>query len=242
MLPTELFDEVLNHLDPLDVSLFKMTSKAVNMAVPARQITDKDQWLQFQRLSEQSSRSRPLPGRPCCSCIRLRPLWRFEDRELDIVQHPRPICVPCRAAQGDYEIKWRIPYTEMGYSRPPVPKEIAAKLPSGAPGSPRADGTGTNGSPIMRTKATYSVMGTLVADSEAEDDTALNHASPTSFTPSNTSFHEPLLSRARRLVPAGPGGSTPPAAPSTGVAASSSSPAGGSIPPAAPSSAGRAHL
>ncbi|KAL9583223.1 MAG: hypothetical protein Q9212_002837, partial [Teloschistes hypoglaucus] len=28
MLPTELFDEVLNHLDPLDVALFKMTSKA----------------------------------------------------------------------------------------------------------------------------------------------------------------------------------------------------------------------
>lgn len=86
-----------------------------------------------------------------------------------------------------------------------VPKEIAAKLPSGAPGSPRADGTGTNGSPIMRTKAAYSVIGPLVADFEAEDDTALNHASPTSFTSSNnSSFHEHAFESSTTSTPADP--------------------------------------
>ncbi|KAL8729860.1 MAG: hypothetical protein Q9181_004848 [Wetmoreana brouardii] len=74
-----------------------------------------------------------------------------------------------------------------------ISKEIAAQLPPGAPGSPKANGLGTNGSPILRSKTRYPVAGSPLSDSDAEDDPALHQSSPTSVTSSNTttsSFHD----------------------------------------------------
>ncbi|KAL9576180.1 MAG: hypothetical protein Q9212_007318 [Teloschistes hypoglaucus] len=56
----------------------------------------------------------------------------------------------------------------------------------------------------MRTKAAYSVVGSPLADFDAEDDTALNYASPTSFTSSNTSFHEHAFESSTTSTPADP--------------------------------------
>lgn len=67
------------------------------------------------------------------------------------------------------------------------------KLPSGAPGSPKGNGTGTNGSPILRSKAKIPVWGGPHSDSDADDDPTFNQSSPNSVTSSTTtasSFHE----------------------------------------------------
>ncbi|KAL9601004.1 MAG: hypothetical protein Q9219_002826 [cf. Caloplaca sp. 3 TL-2023] len=67
------------------------------------------------------------------------------------------------------------------------------KLPSGAPGSPKQDGTGTNGCPILRSKTKISVWGNPCSDSDPDDDPTYHQSSPTSVTSSTTtasSFHE----------------------------------------------------
>ncbi|KAI4174470.1 MAG: hypothetical protein LQ343_002227 [Gyalolechia ehrenbergii] len=74
-----------------------------------------------------------------------------------------------------------------------VPKEYIMKIPSGAPGSPKDNGVGTNGSPILRSKAKIPVWGSPHSDSDADDDGSFHQSSPTSVTSSATtvsSFHE----------------------------------------------------
>lgn len=74
-----------------------------------------------------------------------------------------------------------------------VPKQYTMKLPSGAPGSPKENGIGTNGSPILRSRARIPVLGSP-CDSDGDDDTIFNQqSSPTSLTSSTTtasSFHD----------------------------------------------------
>lgn len=74
-----------------------------------------------------------------------------------------------------------------------VPKEYIMKIPSGAPGSPKANGVGTNGSPVLRSKAKIPVWGSPHSDSDADDDGTFHQASPTSVMSSTTtvsSYHE----------------------------------------------------
>ncbi|KAL8931721.1 MAG: hypothetical protein Q9211_006774 [Gyalolechia sp. 1 TL-2023] len=74
-----------------------------------------------------------------------------------------------------------------------VPKEYTMKIPSGAPGSPKENGIGTNGSPILRSKAKIPAWGSPHSDSDADDDGTFHQSSPTSVTSSTTtvsSFHE----------------------------------------------------
>ncbi|KAI4094147.1 MAG: hypothetical protein LQ344_002401 [Seirophora lacunosa] len=74
-----------------------------------------------------------------------------------------------------------------------VPKQFAMKLPSGAPGSPKQNGVGTNGSPVLRSRTKIPVWASP-SDSDADDDAIFHQqSSPTSVTSSNTtlsSFHE----------------------------------------------------
>ncbi|KAL8923310.1 MAG: hypothetical protein Q9208_004710 [Pyrenodesmia sp. 3 TL-2023] len=74
-----------------------------------------------------------------------------------------------------------------------VPEQYRMKLPPGSPGSPKENGSGTNGSPILRSKSKIPVLGSPY-DSDADDDaTSHQESSPTSVTSSTTtasSFHE----------------------------------------------------
>ncbi|KAL8708796.1 MAG: hypothetical protein Q9220_006357 [cf. Caloplaca sp. 1 TL-2023] len=74
-----------------------------------------------------------------------------------------------------------------------VPKEYTSRLPSGAPGSPKQNGVGTNGSPVLRSKQKIPVWGSPCSGSDAEDDLALHQSSPNSVASSTTttsSVHE----------------------------------------------------
>ncbi|KAK5005468.1 hypothetical protein LTR28_007685 [Elasticomyces elasticus] len=51
-----------------------------------------------------------------------------------------------------------------------VPKEFGDKLPEGAPGSPKRDGRGRNGSPVLRSKESVLAWGGLNDDSSDEED------------------------------------------------------------------------
>ncbi|KAF1988242.1 hypothetical protein K402DRAFT_31669 [Aulographum hederae CBS 113979] len=50
-----------------------------------------------------------------------------------------------------------------------IPKELSDKLPEGAPGSPRKEGKGRNGSPVMRSTQTVLVLGSAT-DTDDEDE------------------------------------------------------------------------
>ena len=72
-----------------------------------------------------------------------------------------------------------------------ISQETAAQLPPGSPGSPKADGTGTNGSPIWRSEQKY-----LVLDPDPDDGYSFHQSSPISATSSTTttsSSHEHLF-------------------------------------------------
>lgn len=99
----ELLLEVVDHLDPQDTALLRMTSTEVRQMLPNAAFDNKDQWVQFQRLSDQSSLLRPHPGRICNNCLELRPLWQYEDREHHVQQNPKPTCILCRRAGGEYD-------------------------------------------------------------------------------------------------------------------------------------------
>ena len=51
-----------------------------------------------------------------------------------------------------------------------LPEEISSKIPPGAPGSPKADGSGRNGSPILRFKESLQVYRDQQTDSDSEED------------------------------------------------------------------------
>ena len=61
-----------------------------------------------------------------------------------------------------------------------VPQKITSKLPLGAPGSPKADGMGRNGSPILRSKESVHACASQHSESDDEEP-SIQHSSPESF-------------------------------------------------------------
>ena len=92
-----------------------------------------------------------------------------------------------------------------------LPKDIASKLPPGAPGSPKADGSGRNGSPVLRFRESLQIYRDQTNDSDSEEDRGgpmrLNQqCSPESFA-SDTSgsfFHKHTLSYISTSSPTDP--------------------------------------
>ena len=92
-----------------------------------------------------------------------------------------------------------------------LPEEISRKIPPGAPGSPKADGSGRNGSPILRFKESLQIYRDQQNDSDSEEDRGgpirLNQqCSPDSFA-SDTSasfFHKHTLSYISTSSPTDP--------------------------------------
>lgn len=67
-----------------------------------------------------------------------------------------------------------------------IPDPIRSKLPTGATGSPKPDGTGKNGSPVLRSKEAVHACGNQHSDSSTDGDLSPHHASPESFTSDNS--------------------------------------------------------
>lgn len=62
-----------------------------------------------------------------------------------------------------------------------IPDDVRSKLPSGAPGSPRPDGSGRNGSPVLRSKEAVHACGSQHSDSGTDEELNLQQGSPESF-------------------------------------------------------------
>ena len=76
-----------------------------------------------------------------------------------------------------------------------LPEDTSKKLPAGAPGSPKADGMGMNGSPILRSRESLQIYGSQQSDSDTEDEepTAVQ-SSPESFaSDASSSYHKHTL-------------------------------------------------
>lgn len=88
-----------------------------------------------------------------------------------------------------------------------IPPSITSRLPAGAPGSPREDGVGRNGSPVLRTREAIYACGSQSSDSDSEDDTHYHKASSTSFDSSASipSCHTHTLSYITTSSPLEPG-------------------------------------
>lgn len=92
-----------------------------------------------------------------------------------------------------------------------LPEEISSKIPPGAPGSPKADGSGRNGSPILRFKESLQIYRDQQTDSDSDEDREgpirLNQqSSPESFA-SDTSasfYHKHTLSYISTSSPTDP--------------------------------------
>ena len=92
-----------------------------------------------------------------------------------------------------------------------LPEEISSKLPPGAPGSPKPDGSGLNGSPILRFREALQIYRDQQIDSDSEEDREVpirlnQHSSPDSFA-SDTSasfYHRHTLSYISTSTPTDP--------------------------------------
>lgn len=62
-----------------------------------------------------------------------------------------------------------------------IPETLRSKLPSGAPGSPKPNGKGRNGSPVLRSKEAVHACGSQHSDSGTEDELSPQQSSPESF-------------------------------------------------------------
>ncbi len=62
-----------------------------------------------------------------------------------------------------------------------IPSTVSSKLPSGAPGSPRVDGIGRNGSPILRSKWAVPASPSQQWSFEGDDETSFPQSSPESY-------------------------------------------------------------
>ncbi|KAL8644605.1 MAG: hypothetical protein Q9226_007680 [Calogaya cf. arnoldii] len=74
-----------------------------------------------------------------------------------------------------------------------IPEEYTKKLPSGAPGSPKEHGIGSNGSPILRSREKLRVWGSPFSSFDGEEDSHYHASPPDSVGSSNTtisSIHE----------------------------------------------------
>ncbi|KAL8739380.1 MAG: hypothetical protein Q9190_007824 [Brigantiaea leucoxantha] len=114
----------------------------------------------------------------------------------DLEGHTNPAII------GDQEVKHHTPFKVLGNQGEcasctfSVPKQYTVKLPPGSPGSPRLDGSGTHGSPILRSRQLIPSWASQYSDdSETEDEPSLQHSSPDSFTSDTTasSYHEHKL-------------------------------------------------
>lgn len=88
-----------------------------------------------------------------------------------------------------------------------IPPSITSRLPAGAPGSPRENGVGRNGSPVLRTREAVYACGSQSSDSDSEDDTHFHKASPQTFesSVSTPSCHTHTLSYITTSSPLEPG-------------------------------------
>ncbi|KAL8725350.1 MAG: hypothetical protein Q9166_007410 [cf. Caloplaca sp. 2 TL-2023] len=67
-----------------------------------------------------------------------------------------------------------------------VPEEYTKRLPSWAPGSPKENGVGSNGSPIIRSRDRIRVWGSSSLEYDTEEDPNFQHSSPNSVVSSTT--------------------------------------------------------
>lgn len=81
-----------------------------------------------------------------------------------------------------------------------LPQDISKKLPAGAPGSPRKDGDGRNGSPVLRSRELVHSCGNQHNHSDVDDtgsESNLHHSSPgstmSSSASSDSSCHNHLI-------------------------------------------------
>ena len=76
-----------------------------------------------------------------------------------------------------------------------IPQTLSSKLPSGAPGSPRVDGSGRNGSPILRSKWAVPAHANQQWTYDGDDETSFPQSSPESFASgsSRSSDHKHTL-------------------------------------------------
>ena len=88
-----------------------------------------------------------------------------------------------------------------------IPPSITSRLPAGAPGSPRENGVGRNGSPVLRTREAIYACGSQSSDSDSEDDTHFHKASSASYdsNASTPSCHTHTLSYITTSSPLEPG-------------------------------------
>ncbi|MCJ1300019.1 hypothetical protein MMC08_002813 [Hypocenomyce scalaris] len=88
-----------------------------------------------------------------------------------------------------------------------IPPSITSRLPTGAPGSPREDGIGRNGSPVLRTREAIHACGSQSSDSDSEDDAHFHKPSPESYdsSTSTSSCHTHTLSYITASSPLEPG-------------------------------------
>ena len=62
-----------------------------------------------------------------------------------------------------------------------VPETICSQLPAGAPGSPKPNGRGRNGSPVLRSREAVHACGSQHSDSATDNDLSPEQSSPESF-------------------------------------------------------------
>ena len=92
-----------------------------------------------------------------------------------------------RSSTADMDHKMRKAYKVLGDDGGCVsctislPEKIRSKLPSGAPGSPKPDGSGTNGSPVLRSREAVHACGSQHSESGTDDELSPQQSSPESF-------------------------------------------------------------
>ena len=84
-------------------------------------------------------------------------------------QRPKPYNIPS-SADGDGCVSCRIS----------IPHDISSKLPAGAPGSPRKDGKGRNGSPVLRSREAVHACISQPSDLDEDEDGQFQQSSPES--------------------------------------------------------------
>ena len=88
-----------------------------------------------------------------------------------------------------------------------IPEDTSKRLPAGAPGSPKANGLGKNGSPILRSREALQVYGSPQDDSDVDEEPPFHHQSlPESFASdtSASSYHKHTLTYISTSSPVDP--------------------------------------
>ena len=88
-----------------------------------------------------------------------------------------------------------------------IPEDTSKQLPKGAPGSPKANGMGKNGSPILRSREALQIYGSPRNDSDTDEEPAFHQqSSPESFasSASASSHHKHTLTYISTSTPVDP--------------------------------------